>query len=149
MTPMTPPLFIAQSADGAGPFDFFRTMMGPDFLVLYAGWLVLVLFMVVLLRNTGHDTWFTSLGGLFMYEVPGAIRILVASQAGMHKFGFLIVMMIAGFFIFLFRVQGNGGGGEGGGFWVSSCGGGGSCGGGSSCGGGGCGGGGCGGCGGG
>jgi len=85
---------------------------------------------------------------LVLFEAVGVIRIITGLEKGMHKFGFLLAIMIVGGFVFVFKfLSRSAGSGRDGGsdfFFIGGCGG---CGGGGGCGG--CGGGGgCGGCGG-
>jgi hypothetical protein len=128
---------------------FAQDLNGPDFLVFYA-----VLFFVTLFGGgtlrAKFRTYVPGVGVLawLLFEAVGGIRIIVGLQKGMHKFSFLIAIMIVGGIVFLMkfsaRFSGSGRGGDGGGFFfLGGCGG---CGGGGGCGG--CGGGGCGGCGG-
>jgi hypothetical protein len=118
-------------------FDFLRTMRGPEFLVVFGIWFVLVFGAVLLLRRWGFDNALTTLVGIALFESLGVARLATASEAGMRNFEGLFVMMFIGFWLFLVRWRSS----NGGGFYVEGSDGGG-------CGGSGCGGGGCGGCGG-
>ena len=134
-----------------GSFNFLPPVDGPTFLKLYAGWFVLTFGAVLLFRWRGHDTMVTTIIGLLSYETLGALRMVIGSLAGMHRWDYLILMMFFGGIIFFVRVQSdnngegswwrrNSSGGGCGSSGSSGCGGGGG-----GCGGGG---GGCGGCGG-
>lgn len=127
---------------------FTQDLNGPDFLVFYP-----VLFFVTLFGGGIARAKLKQVPGIgllawVLFEAVGVIRIITAMEKGMHKFGFLIAMMIVGGIVFLFkfnrRFAGSGRDGDSGFFILGGCGG---CGGGGGCGG--CGGGGgCGGCGG-
>jgi hypothetical protein len=140
-----PPLFPVLAQAGGGILAFFGTMQGPDFLGLYLGWFFLTRLTVMFLRHFGHDTTATTLIGLVCYELLAVARIIAGTAHGLHRWGFLIAMMVVGGLIFFLRAEhlkkGDGSS------WITSCGTGSSCSGGGGCGGGGCGGG-CGGCGG-
>jgi hypothetical protein len=127
----------------AGLFDLLHEMRGPDFLVLYAVWFALTFGTVLILRAKGHDDALTNAGGWLLFLGLGVARIIVGSQHGLHKWGYLIAMMGIGSIIFALRVEQVSDGSSGSSSWWSSCSTGGGC------GSGGCGGGGCGGCGGG
>ncbi len=120
-------------------YAFFEGMKGPEFLVFYGFFAVLVLIAATTLRHTWRDTWSISIVAFLMFEGTGVIRYIVGSRAGMHKWGFMFIMMVLGGVLFFLRAKEDGKGyGIGGSCGIGSCGGGG-------CGGGGCGGGGCGG----
>lgn len=130
-------------------FDFLYTMKGPDFLLLYFIVFVFLRVFVALARaQEGFAELAAPVIGCLVYEIFGAVRMVVGSAHGLHKWDFLILMMVIGGPLFFVRFDNIGGGasGTGGGGWFGC---GSSCGGGGGCGGGGCGGGGCGGCGGG
>jgi hypothetical protein len=140
-----PASIFAQADDGI--FSFLHTMRGPDFLLLYFVWFIVTFGGVLLLRWNGHDSPLTTVAGLLLYELLGVLRIISGSAHGMHKWEFLILMMVIGAVVFVVRIKLNQSSGDGGHWWSSSSGGS-SCssgGGGAGCGGGG---GGCGGCGG-
>ena len=116
-----------------------RGMKGPAFLGFYAMLFVGVYLMqhVYLHVYSAFNTNSTVFHAIVVFEFVGAWRWFQASQRGMHKFGFLFVMMFVGLILLLLRANVEGSGGS---MWsTSSCSS-------SSCGGG-CGGG-CGGCGG-
>lgn len=139
---MSPGHAILAQSDG-GLLAFLHTMRGPDFLLLFAVWFVVTFCGVLLFRWGGHDTPINTLSGFLAYELLGAVRIIDGSAHGMHRWGFLILMMIVGglvFFIRAKRFNNSGDNCSSGGWWS-----GGGWGGGSSCSGGGGGGGGCGG----
>ena len=117
--------------------SFLHTMAGPDFLGLYLVWFLFTWLSMLTVRHKLLDSPITTVTGLGLFEGLGVARYVVGNQYGMHKWDYLIGMMLVGALFFLVRSEhmNNGSTGSGG-----SCGGG--------CGGGGCGGGGCGGCGG-
>lgn len=122
-------------------------MKGPEFLKFFGILFVILILAATLVRHVWADQWKVSILACLTFEGVGLIRLVSGSLAGMHKFDFLLVMMILGGLIFFVRAKADGSGyGIGGGCAIGGCGAGG-CGGGG-CGGGGCGGG-CGGCGGG
>ena len=112
--------------------DFLRTMTGPEFLVLYFVWFVLVFGAVLLLRRWGFDNPVTTVVGLVVFAGLGIARYAIGSEAGMKSWDGLITMTILGSVVFVTRWGDSNGGG------LSSDGGG--CGSGAGCGGGGCGG---------
>ncbi len=122
--------------------ELFSMMNGPEFLMLYAMWFFLVFIMTNTLRHKGFDSALTTVGCLVLFEGLGIARIIVGSQHDLHRWGFLVLMMLVGGVLLLVRITSMGGGGGPSG----TCGGGHtgatgvSCGGGSSCGAGGCGG---------
>src|SRR5262245_12946992 len=84
-----------------GRFDssrFLYTMPGPDFLLLYLVWFLVLWVTVLLVRHAGFDTPLTTIGGLLAFEGLGAARYFVGSAHGMHKWTFLFLMMIVGGF---------------------------------------------------
>jgi hypothetical protein len=119
-----------------GLFDFLGTMKGPEFLVLYFVWFLLLFGAVFLLRRWGFDTPWTTRIGVLLFEALGIARFVIGSAQGMHMWAIMFTMMALGPFAFWVR----GGDSNGGGFHFDVGGGCGSD--------GGCGGGGCGGCGG-
>ena len=137
MKPLCSPV-LAQVESGLS--RYLEGMPGPQFLGFYAVWFLVVFGGLLLLRWRGLNTPVLAIIGLAVYEVPGLLRMFVFSEAYMHRWIFLVVMMVLGGLAFLARIEPGPGGN-------SSSGG---CGTGGGCGGGGCGGGGggCGGCGG-
>jgi len=122
-------------ADLSG-MSFLHTMNVPDFLTLYFVWFLVLWIAVLVVRKAGHDTPFTSVCGILLFEGLGAARYIDGSAHGLHRWDILFVMMAFGWLPFVLRARHFDQGGSG------------SCSGGGGCGGGGCGGGGCGGCGG-
>ncbi len=123
-------------------------LRGPGFLGFYAvTWLALFLGQI-LLRKPWPDATSLRVVAFLVFEGIGLARFFLASEVGMTRFGYMLLMMlIGGFVFFIDKVEGARGGGKGGKdepfFIWSGCGGASAgCGG----GGGGCGGGGCGGC---
>ena len=107
---------LAQT-DG-GIFRFLHTMRGPDFLLLFGIWFIVTFGCVLLFRWRGQDTPFTTLTGLLCFEALGAARIMDGAAHGLHKWGFLILMMIVGGIIFIIRTEHfNSQGGDGSGGW--------------------------------
>src|SRR5258707_11191141 len=102
--------------------SFLHTMSGPDFLGLYFLWLLVTWIGMLIVRHRVADTWGTTVGGLFLFEGLGAARYFVGSAHGMHKWEFMFLMMVVGFFFFVLRAH-NFSNGSGSGW--SSCGGGG------------------------
>src|ERR1700722_12544318 len=82
-------------------FDFFHTMPGEDFLVLYAVWLLVTWVMVLVLRAKDFDTPITTISGLVLFEGVGVLRYLIGSAHGMHRWGFMAAMMVGGIFFFV------------------------------------------------
>ena len=149
---MNPSTAIFAQAD-SGLFRFLHTLRGPDFLLLFWVWFLVTFCSVLLWRWRVADSPLVSLIGLLGFEALGVARMIDGSAHGLHKWGFLILMMVAGGIAFFIRAKhfktgGGDGNCSGGSWWSSGCSSGSSgCG---SSGGGGCGGGGggCGGCGG-
>src|SRR5262245_38711294 len=112
-----------------GLFSFLHTMKGPDFLWLFVCWFALSFATVLILRWRGQDTPFTTAGGILCFEALGVVRIIVGSAHGMHKWDYLILMMIVGAIAFLIRAEHFKGSGKSGSSWWScgdgGCGGGG------------------------
>ena len=80
-------------------------MRGPEFLqfyllVLISTWGISFLFG----RIAGHPRIFSFMGFL-LYEGVGVIRLVTGLQAGMSKFGFLVLMMLAGVALFGLRIK--------------------------------------------
>lgn len=125
-------------------FDFLSTMAGPLFLWLYVAWFVLIWLAALVARKLGWNSALITLFSLGLFEGVGVARYLIGEAAGLHRWTYLIIMMIFGGMLLLTRADSVGGGssGDGGGTSIGggcgSSGGGGGCG--SSCGGGGCGG---------
>lgn len=124
-----------------------QDLNGPDFLVFYLVLFFVTLFGGGIVRAKLKQVPGVGVLALVLFEAVGVIRIITGLEKGMHKFGFLIGLMIVGGFVFVFKFlsRSSGSGRDGGSdfFFIGGCSG---CGGGSGCGG--CGGGGCGGCGG-
>src|SRR5580692_5947155 len=99
-----PPSSVFAQADG-GVFSFLHTMDGPDFLFVYAGWFVVSFVAVLVFRWSGRDSAATTLIGFLCYESLGVVRIIVGSAYGMHRWGFLIAMMIVGGLVFFLRAE--------------------------------------------
>lgn len=115
-------------------------MSGPEFLIFYMLWFLLVFVVVLFLRYLGYDKPIITISGLALFLGVGVARWVLGSSEGLHKWFGLAAMMFFGTILFLIRFQSSGGGPEGG-SGCSSCSSGSSgCGGGGSCGGGGCGG---------
>jgi uncharacterized membrane protein YgcG len=128
-------------AAGGGVFDFLQNMPGEEFLVFYGLWLLALWVTVLILRSKGLDTALLTVSAIASFEIPGIIRYFVGSAHGMHKWGFMFIMMVAGTLAFILRAHhfdNMGGGGWSSGCSSCSSSGGGGCG--SGCGGGGCGG---------
>lgn len=131
-------------------FLYMVDLDGPAFLDFYLNVFLATFIGSTALRLLLDDKWRCSLVGFAAFEGVGVIRLLTGLNAGMHRFGFMIAMMVGCGFIFFMRAKENGRGyGIGGSCAVGGCGGEGGCSSGGGCGGGGGGcGGGCGGCGG-
>lgn len=141
----------------SGLYDFFQNTNGPDFLAYYIQWLIFLFLALIAVRKWVSDAVGVSLGFLAVFEGSGLARIIIGSSNGMHRWGYLIALMVLGGLVMSIRIRhftdlrrgmmnGDGrstGCGSSGCSSASS-----SCSGGSSCGGSSCGGGGCGGCGG-
>jgi len=119
---------VVAQADG-GWFDFLPALSGPDFLLLYFVWFVVMYGTVLLFRWSGKDTPMVTLCGIAGYELLGVLRIIIGSLYGKENWGFLILMMVIGGIIFLLRASHLQSNGDGGGWWNSSCSGGSGCGG--------------------
>ena len=113
-------------------------MSGPDFLELYFVWFLVTFGVVLLCRWRGHDTPAVTITGLLAYEGLGAVRFVIGTIDGLHRWDFMALMMIFGGLIFFVRTKSGGSGGGwwnqgrgsgGGGCGSSGCGGGGGCGG--------------------
>src|SRR5690242_702365 len=86
-------------------FDFFHTMKGEDFLLLYAVWLLVLWAGVLLLRFGGKDHPVTTLTGWALFEGMGGLRYLIGSAHGMQRWEFLVLMMIFGSLFFIVRAH--------------------------------------------
>jgi len=127
MKPLGSP-WLAQAENGIA--SYLEGMTGPQFLGLYAIWFLVVFGGLLLLRWRGLNTPALTLTGLACYEVPGLLRMFVFSEAYMHKWVFLIAMMVLGGIAFLVRIEnGSDGGWWGGNGSSGGCGTGGGCGG--------------------
>src|SRR5690349_14337144 len=84
-------------------FDFLYTIKGPDFLPLFLFWWLVTRIAVAIARSTEHDSAATTFIGLCTFEALGVARIVVGSAHGMHKWDFLLMMMLAGGATFLIR----------------------------------------------
>ena len=132
--------FILAAAEDGGAFSFFHKATASEFLSGYAVWfLFLFVGSRTIQKGKADDHPIPTLVGLFLFESVGLLRIVNGSSHGMHKWDFLILMMILGGVMFFARFEKTGGSSGS----SSSCSSGGC-----SSGGGGGGGGGCGGCGG-
>lgn len=76
--------------------DFLGTMPGPDFLKAYFVWFFVVWSGVMILRRCGYDSPLTTLGGLALFEGLGILRFIAGTEHGMHRWGFLFLMMFVG-----------------------------------------------------
>ncbi|MFM8471781.1 MAG: hypothetical protein ACKODH_17765, partial [Limisphaerales bacterium] len=111
---------LAVVGDG-GPFEFFHTATGPEFLGGYLLWFI-VLFAGSRVLQTGKKRQpLPSLAGLLLFEAVGLIRIIVGSSHGMHNWNFLILMMITGGMLFFARFENPGGSSGSSSGWSSSC----------------------------
>ena len=90
-----------------GWFGFLQTMRGPDFLLLYLVWFIISFGVVLVTRWRGNDSAWVTLAGLFVYEALGFLRIVIGSMHDLHRWTFLVLMMIFGGLIFLIRVNFN------------------------------------------
>ena len=109
--------WLAQAEDGLG--SFVTRLTGPQFLGWYALWFVLVFGVVLVLRWREVNTPALTLIGLLGYEIPGFLRIYVFSEPGMHKWAFLIAMMVFGGLAFLSRSENPDGSGRR--WWSNNC----------------------------
>jgi uncharacterized membrane protein YgcG len=104
-----------------GWYGFLYTMRGPDFLWLYFVWFIVSFGVVLLTRWRGNDSPWVTAFGVLAYEGLGLLRIVVGSMHDLHRWTFLILMMILGGLIFFIRVEFTRSGGDGGTWWGSSC----------------------------
>jgi uncharacterized membrane protein YgcG len=88
-----------------GVFSFMHTMRGPEFLVFYGIWFFIVFVAVWIARKCDRDTPLITVAGLCAFELPGIVRIIIGSQHGMHRWWFLVILMILGFIAFLLRAE--------------------------------------------
>jgi len=103
---MNAPLFLsALPAVNGSVLDFLHTTKGPDFLAVFFGWLIVVRGVVGILRRRGFDNWGTTIVGLLCFEALGVARILIGTFHGMHKWDFLILMMMFGSLCFIIRAK--------------------------------------------
>jgi hypothetical protein len=116
--------------------SYVAPLDGPAFLVFYLLLFVGIWVALTIMRKLWEDSVHVTMVALLAFEAVGLNRYLDASAAGMHKFGFMFIMMTIGA-VLLFARYDHPGGNNGYGSSCSSCS---SC---SGCGGGG----GCGGCG--
>jgi uncharacterized membrane protein YgcG len=92
-------------------FDFLRTMTGPEFLVLFLVWFLLLFGAVLLLRRWGFDTPLTTFTGFALFESLGLARFVIGSTNDMHNWEYLLIMMPLGGVIFFARGANSSGGG--------------------------------------
>ncbi|MDB6130665.1 MAG: hypothetical protein JWM04_1772, partial [Verrucomicrobiales bacterium] len=98
-----PRLFLAEA--DAGIFSFLHTMRGPAFLVVYAVWFFLLFGIILLIRHRGNDSRLVTLVVIGAFEALGIARIFVGSSHGLHKWQFLLAMMVVGFVAFIMRTD--------------------------------------------
>jgi len=85
--------------------DFLHTVKGPDFLFLFILWFLILRVTVGILRNRGYDNPLTTFLGVGLFEALAIARIVVGSAHGMHKWDFLLTMMVIGGFLFFIRLD--------------------------------------------
>lgn len=120
---MMPPVLqlpLAAANDG-GPFSFFHTAKGPEFLFGYAIWFGVLFLGSLAIRKDGARHPAASIAACFLYEIVGVIRIVDGSAHGMHKWNFLIIMMVFGAVFFFVRFDKTGGSSDSSSSWWSSC----------------------------
>jgi hypothetical protein len=120
--------------------ELLYTVRGPEFLKWFVAWFVVLRLAVGLIRYLGFDNLFTTLVGIIVFEWLGLARMAIGMAHGMHKWDFLIAIMVFGAVAFTARAdqfQASGSSRRWGGSCSSgsSCSSGGGCGGGSGCGG--------------
>jgi hypothetical protein len=91
------------SSSGFFPGQFLGTMKGPEFLVLFFVWFLLLFGGVLLLRWWGFDTPLTTLTGFVLFEALGVARFVIGSANGMQNWGIMAFMMILGGIAFFTR----------------------------------------------
>src|SRR5579872_2974500 len=79
-------------------FHVFAAMDGPSFLLVYVVWLLVLWLGVILLRACNYDTPLVSVTGLVLFEGGGVLRYFIGSAHGMHRWGFMIALMLVGAF---------------------------------------------------
>ena len=100
---------LAAAADG-GAFSFFYTATAAEFLSGYLLWFVfLFVGSRAIQKGKADDHPLPTFAGLFLFESVGLLRIVIGSSHGMHKWDFLIVMMILGGVMFFSRFEKTGG----------------------------------------
>src|ERR1700727_1024567 len=97
---MNPPSAMAADTDN-GLLNFLHTMSGPNFLWLFAVWFLITFGGVLLFRWNGRDTPATTIIGLTCFELLAVARLIDGSAHGLHKWTFLILMMIVGGVVFI------------------------------------------------
>lgn len=145
---MEAPQSLPMVAILSGVYDFFQNTNGPDFLGYYIQWLIFLFLSLIAVRKWVSDAPGVSLGFLAVFEGSGLARIIIGSSNGLHRWGYLIALMVLGGLVMSIRIrhfttlaQGMNRDGRSSGCGTSGCSStSSSCSGGSSCGGGGCGG---------
>lgn len=84
---------------------FSLTLKGPSFLLLYGAVFVITWLATLLIRRTRGDAWSVSFLACLFFLGIGLARFVLGLQAGMHKFGFLWVMMGVGSFLLFVRAK--------------------------------------------
>jgi len=75
---------------------FIMPMQGLEFIVFYLFLFFGVWFALVAMRIFWEDSIQVTLIALITFEAVGVVRYMDASAVGMHKFGFMIAMMVVG-----------------------------------------------------
>jgi hypothetical protein len=76
--------------------SFIAPYGGPEFLTFYFFLFMAVWLSLVAIRKIWEDSAHVTLIALFIFEGVGLIRYIDASAAGMHKFGYMFMMMAVG-----------------------------------------------------
>ncbi len=82
-----------------------RKWMGPDFLFVFGCVGALALLISWVIRMAWRDEWIVRVLALVLFEALGVARLLCSDHPGVKRYEYLIVMMIAGLFVFLVRVE--------------------------------------------
>jgi len=72
---------------------FMATLKGPEFLFFYGFVLIASIVVLAALRNIWEDSMHVTFLILILFEAIGVTRFIDGSNAGMHKFSIMFVMM--------------------------------------------------------
>lgn len=75
---------------------YMALLKGPGFLGFYLIVFIVIMVILIAMRSLWEDSAHVSIIALLIFESIGLVRFIDASAAGMHKFGFMFIMMGVG-----------------------------------------------------